>query len=65
MRIRADLPEGAARTGATSKDSMMESVLVSDRSEQSHADDVLLLPIAVIAFWTLAYDLVLVTRWPA
>lgn len=65
VRIRADLPEGAARTGATSKDSRMESVLVSDRSEQSHTGDVLLLPIAVIAFWTLAYDLVLVARWPS
>jgi hypothetical protein len=65
VRIRADLSEGAARTGATSKDSKMESVVVSDRSEQSHAGDVLLLPIAVIAFWTLAYDLVLVARWPA
>ena len=43
----------------------MKSVRVSDRSEQSHAGDVLLLPIAVIAFWTLAYDLVLVARWPA
>ena len=65
VRIRADLPEGAARTGATSKDSRMESVLVSDRSEQSYTGDVLLLPIAVIAFWTLAYDVVLVARWPA
>ena len=43
----------------------MKSVRDSDRSEQSHAGDVLLLPIAVIAFWTLAYDLVLVARWPA
>ena len=38
---------------------------VSDRSEQSRAGDILLLPIAIIAFWTLAYDLVLVARWPA
>jgi hypothetical protein len=43
----------------------MKSVAVSDRSEQSHSGDVLLLPIAVIAFWTLAYDLVLIARWPA
>jgi hypothetical protein len=65
VRIRADLPEDAAWTGALSKDSKMKSVRVSDRSEQSHAGDVLLLPIAVIAFWTLAYDLVLIARWPA
>jgi hypothetical protein len=65
VRIRADLPEDAAWTGALSKDSKMKSVRVSDRSEQSHAGDVLLLPIGVIAFWTLAYDLVLIARWPA
>jgi len=40
-------------------------VPVSERPDQSHVGDVLLLPIAVIAFWTLAYDLVLVARWPA
>jgi hypothetical protein len=38
---------------------------MSERSEPSHAGDILLLPIALIAFWTLAYDLVLVARWPA
>src|SRR5439155_24765299 len=65
VRIRADLPEDAALTGALSKDSKMKSVRISDRSEQCHARDVLLLPIAVIAFWTLAYDLVLIARWPA
>ncbi len=65
MRIRADVSEDAARTDALSKDFKMKSVRDSDRSEQSHAGDVLLLPIAVIAFWTLAYDLVLVARWPA
>ena len=43
----------------------MTSTLISEPSEQSRAGDVLLLPIGVIAFWTLAYDLVLVTRWPA
>ena len=65
VRIRADVSEHAARTDALSKDFKMKSVRDSDRSEQSHAGDVLLLPIAVIAFWTLAYDLVLVARWPA
>jgi len=43
----------------------MKSALISERSNNSHAGDVLLLPIAGLAFWTLAYDLVLVLRWPA
>jgi hypothetical protein len=32
---------------------------------ESRAGDVLLLPIALATFWTLAYQLVLVARWPA
>jgi len=32
---------------------------------ESRAGDVLLLPIAGIAFWTLAYQFVLLVRWPA
>jgi hypothetical protein len=43
----------------------MKSILISKQYDQSHAGDVLLLPIAVIAFWTLACDLVPVTRWAA
>jgi hypothetical protein len=43
----------------------MTSLRISEPSEQSRAGDVLLLPIGLIAFWTLAYDLVLITRWPA
>ena len=31
----------------------------------SRAGDVLLLPVALVAFWTIAYQLVLVARWPA
>ena len=31
----------------------------------SRAGDVLLLPVALAAFWTIAYQLVLVARWPA
>lgn len=65
MRIRADLPEGASQTGAIRKDSRVKSTPVAEQSNQSHAGDVLLLPIAVVAFWTLAYDVVLVARWPA
>jgi len=65
VRIPADASEGAARTGAIAKDSWTKSIRTSGRCDQSHAGDILLLPIAVIAFWTLAYDLVLVARWPA
>jgi hypothetical protein len=43
----------------------MKSTLVSERPAESHAGDVLLLPIAGVAFWTLAYQLVLIARWPA
>src|SRR5437762_6446199 len=48
-----------------SKDSMQQTVLISDTPTDSRAGDVLLLPIAGLAFWTLAYRLVLVLRWPA
>jgi len=65
VRIRANLSEGAARTGAIAKDSWTKSIRICGRCDQSHAGDILLLPIAIIAFWTLAYDLVLVARWPA
>ena len=40
-------------------------MLISERAAESRAGDVLLLPIAAVAFWTLAYQLVLVLRWPA
>jgi len=40
-------------------------VLISKGSADSQAGDVLLLPIAGLAFWTLAYQLVLILRWPA
>jgi len=40
-------------------------MLVTERSVESRAGDVLLVPIAAVAFWTLAYDLVLIFRWPA
>src|SRR5947207_12707301 len=43
----------------------MKSTLVSERPAESHAGDVLLLPVAGVAFWTLAYQLVLIARWPA
>ena len=38
---------------------------IPETPTESRAGDVLLLPIAGLAFWTLAYDLVLVLRWPA
>ncbi len=40
-------------------------MLVSEKSTESRAGDILLLPIAILAFWTLAYQLVLIVRWPA
>jgi hypothetical protein len=40
-------------------------MLISQRPAGSRAGDVLLLPIAGFAFWTLAYQLVLLVRWPA
>ena len=44
---------------------MVKSMLTSERPAESRAGDVLLLPIAGLAFWTLAYQLVLLLRWPA
>src|SRR5438128_8581387 len=43
----------------------MKSMPIPERSTESRAGDVLLVPIAAVAFWTLAYQLVLVLRWPA
>src|SRR5436305_12573065 len=42
-----------------------KSTLISKTPAESHAGDILLLPIAILAFWTLAYQLVLIARWPA
>lgn len=42
-----------------------KTMLISKRPAESHAGDILLLPIAILAFWTLAYQLVLIVRWPA
>lgn len=44
---------------------MTSTTRICKTSEQSRAGDVLLLPIGLIAFWTVAYDLVLLARWPA
>src|SRR6266550_3912357 len=41
------------------------STLISKTASESHAGDILLLPIAILAFWTVAYQLVLIVRWPA
>ena len=40
-------------------------MLICERPADSHAGDILLLPIAGLAFWTVAYQLVLVLQWPA
>ena len=37
----------------------------SEEAVETRAGDLLLLPVALAAFWTLAYQLVLVARWPA
>ena len=42
-----------------------QQTLLASEGLESQAGDVLLLPIALLAFWTLAYDFVLVVRWPA
>ena len=42
-----------------------KSTLISKTPAESHAGDILLLPIAILAFWTFAYQLVLIVRWPA
>jgi hypothetical protein len=42
-----------------------EKTLIPETPSESHAGDILLLPIAILAFWTLAYQLVLIARWPA
>src|SRR5437667_3028868 len=42
-----------------------QTIPISERPAGSRAGDILLLPIAIFAFWTLAYQLVLIVRWPA
>jgi hypothetical protein len=42
-----------------------QTIPISERPAESHAGDVLLLPIAGLAFWTAAYQLVVILRWPA
>ncbi|MBO0696157.1 MAG: hypothetical protein J2P56_08660, partial [Verrucomicrobia bacterium] len=60
-KLRAEMSPGMhipenSRTGL---------MLISERPEESRAGDVLLLPIAGVAFWTLAYQLVLIAGWSA
>jgi hypothetical protein len=40
-------------------------MLISEKPAESRAADIVLLPVALFAFWTLAYQFVLVVRWPA
>ena len=42
-----------------------QTIPISERPAESRAGDILLLPIAIFAFWTIAYQLVLIVRWPA
>jgi hypothetical protein len=43
----------------------MKSTVVSDATADPRAGDILLLPIAGVALWTLAYQFVLILGWPA
>jgi hypothetical protein len=43
----------------------VKSLPLPEKPAGSYTGDVLLLPIAGVAFWTLAYQLVLIVRWPA
>jgi hypothetical protein len=44
---------------------MNNATPISEMPVESRAGDVLLLPMALAAFWTLSYQLVLVAQWPA
>src|SRR5215475_6515583 len=43
----------------------MKPMVISEKCAESRAGDVLLVPIAAFAFWTFAYQLVFILRWPA
>src|SRR5438046_7957266 len=51
-------------TMRNSRQKGQQTIPVSERPAGSRAVDILLLPIAIFAFWTLAYQLVLIVRWP-
>ncbi|HEU0050092.1 MAG TPA: hypothetical protein VFQ43_21055, partial [Nitrososphaera sp.] len=42
-----------------------KTTLISERPAESHAGDIVLLPVAILAFWTVAYHFVLIVRSPA
>jgi hypothetical protein len=65
VRIRANVSEAAARTAAIERIPGRNPSRSPNHAINFHAGDIVLLPIAIIAFWTLAYDLVLAARWPA
>ena len=43
----------------------MKPILIAERPTESRARDILLLPVAILTFWTVAYQFVLIVRWPA
>src|SRR5689334_1875644 len=47
------------------QNSQVKSEPIFDTPAESRAGDILLIALAVVGFWTLAYHLVLVARWPA
>jgi hypothetical protein len=54
----AELPRSRHKTAR------MKSIQISEEPADSRAGDILLLPMAILAFWTLAYQMVLIVRWP-
>jgi len=40
-------------------------MVISERAAGSCAGDLLLLPVAGVALWTLAYQFIIIVRWPA
>jgi hypothetical protein len=47
------------------ENSSVKSMVISERAAGSCAGDLLLLPVAGVALWTLAYQFILIVRWPA
>jgi hypothetical protein len=61
---RSAVPLEHCKTPAIPESLGMKRTATSDMPA-AHAGDILLLPIAAVALWTLAYQLVLIVRWPA
>src|SRR6266516_8186198 len=66
-RVGIRVPSPAASCFCFHNPTLMKrpSEAISETTDELRAGDLLLLPVALVAFWTLAYQLVLVARWPA